>query len=302
MSIGSPIRRAAGSLALVASTLLAACGIAPMPVASRVTPGVGAMAKTAPVVRRYGLRFDAQTPKVRWTPGTISAGIPTRMDLRANLSPVDDQGPLNTCTGFAIAGLAEYRARMHKRAAELSPGFIYLWELKIENTLGQDEGARISTGMEVLRDKGIALESAFPYLPKADHQDGTKVHNFVSTMPSEAVTRGAAPFKETKITGIPDLNAFKAAIAKRKTIAFGISCFKSFESDAVKKTGIVPMPDAALEPMVGGHAVLAVGYDDAKQHVVFRNSYGTTWGDKGYGYLPYNYFKHDWVGDAWIAD
>ncbi|MBC7543713.1 MAG: C1 family peptidase, partial [Candidatus Sericytochromatia bacterium] len=185
---------------------------------------------------------------------------------------------------------------------ELSPGFIYLWELKKEGTLGTDEGANISTGMDVLRDQGIAPEERFPYLTKAEQLDGSKVHTFVSMLPSLAVNQAARAFKETTVTAVPDLNGFKAALAKRKTIAFGISCFKSFESDAVKKTGIVPLPDAALEPFMGGHAILAVGYDDSKQHIIFRNSYGTAWGDKGYGYLPYTYFKADWVGDAWIAD
>ena len=61
------------------------------------------------------------------------------------------------------------------------------------------------------------------------------------------------------------------------------------------------MPDRS-ERMLGGHAVLLVGYDDNKQLYKFRNSYGTGWGVEGYGYLPYQYVEHPQLaGDFWIV-
>ena len=69
---------------------------------------------------------------------------------------------------------------------------------------------------------------------------------------------------------------------------FGFTVYESLESVTVAKTGIVPIPGAS-ERSVGGHAVLAVGYDDRKEHVIVRNSWGAGWGDKGYCYLPYRY-------------
>ena len=113
--------------------------------------------------------------------------------------------------------------------------------------------------------------------------------------------KAAAANKIPGMKSVKDLDGFKAAIASGKPVAFGIAVYKSFMGPTVKTTGVVPMP-AANEQMLGGHAILAVGYDDAKKQVVFRNSWSPTWGDKGYGYLPYDYFAKDLAGDAWTAN
>ena len=69
---------------------------------------------------------------------------------------------------------------------------------------------------------------------------------------------------------------------------FGFTVYESFESQEVAKTGVVPMP-APGEQVVGGHAVLAVGYDDSAQTFMVRNSWGTGWGQAGYFTMPYAY-------------
>ena len=83
------------------------------------------------------------------------------------------------------------------------------------------------------------------------------------------------------------------------TIVIGISVYESFESVEVSKTGIVPIPKDG-ENNLGGHAILIVGYDDDKKCFKFRNSWGESWGDKGYGYIPYNYLTNpNLAGDFW---
>jgi len=67
---------------------------------------------------------------------------------------------------------------------------------------------------------------------------------------------------------------------------FGITVYESFESAAVSKTGKMPMPKPS-EKVLGGHAVLAVGYDDAAQRFIVRNSWGKGWGVQGYFTMPY---------------
>ena len=78
----------------------------------------------------------------------------------------------------------------------------------------------------------------------------------------------------------------KGCLAEGFPFVFGITVYESMMSDAVAQTGIVPMP-TTQEKVLGGHAILAVGFDDKTQRFKFRNSWGTTWGDDGYGYLPY---------------
>ena len=69
---------------------------------------------------------------------------------------------------------------------------------------------------------------------------------------------------------------------------FGFSVYESFMSPEVAKTGKVPLPPRG-EQLLGGHAVLAVGYDDSIQSFIVRNSWGPKWGMKGYCTMPYGY-------------
>jgi C1A family cysteine protease len=87
-----------------------------------------------------------------------------------------------------------------------------------------------------------------------------------------------------------------ACIAAGFPVVFGISVYDSFESDVVAKTGVVPMP-GANESNLGGHAICMVGYDNNKRLFKFRNSWGSSWGDKGYGYLPYAYVLNGNLAD-----
>jgi len=87
---------------------------------------------------------------------------------------------------------------------------------------------------------------------------------------------------------IQDLNTMQGCLASGYPFVFGFTVYASFEGAAVAKTGIVSMP-GAKEKTVGGHAVMAVGYDDATREFLVRNSWGPGWGLKGYFKIPYAY-------------
>ena len=84
------------------------------------------------------------------------------------------------------------------------------------------------------------------------------------------------------------LNQLKGCLAHGNPFVFGIAVYASFESDQVAQTGQVPMP-APGEQLLGGHAIMAVGYDDSTQRFTVRNSWGSGWGMSGYFTLPYAY-------------
>jgi C1A family cysteine protease len=93
----------------------------------------------------------------------------------------------------------------------------------------------------------------------------------------------------------------KQSIIEGFPFVFGINIYETFESENVKNTGNVPMPDTSNEKLLGGHAVMAVMFDDDKKVFGCRNSWGTNWGDKGYFYLPYDYILNsDLASDFWI--
>ena len=87
----------------------------------------------------------------------------------------------------------------------------------------------------------------------------------------------------------------------RKPVVIAARLYKSFKSKEARKTGLIPVPNPATEKSTGGHAMIAVGYDNARQVIIVRNSWGTDWGDGGYCYIPYAYFKaKDAAGRALI--
>ncbi|HAC46528.1 MAG TPA: peptidase, partial [Chloroflexi bacterium] len=87
---------------------------------------------------------------------------------------------------------------------------------------------------------------------------------------------------------IQDLNQMKGCLASGYPFVFGFTVYESFESATVATSGHAPMP-APSERAIGGHAVMAVGYEDANQWFLVRNSWGRGWGLAGYFTLPYTY-------------
>ena len=92
----------------------------------------------------------------------------------------------------------------------------------------------------------------------------------------------------------------KSCLAGGYPFIFGIDVYSSFESDQANQTGVIPMPTPD-DQLLGGHALVCVGYDDSKQYFIFRNSWSSAWGDMGYGYLPYEYMTDtNLCSDLWI--
>ena len=84
-----------------------------------------------------------------------------------------------------------------------------------------------------------------------------------------------------------------------RPFVFGFTVYESFEGPDVARTGVVPMP-GHQEKSVGGHAVMAVGYDDSTQTFLVRNSWGSGWGLGGYFMIPYAYLtNHGLANDFW---
>ena len=125
----------------------------------------------------------------------------------------------------------------------------------------------------------IAAETAWPY-------DITK---FATRPPKKCYDAALANQALGYQRLTPVLSQLKGCLASGYPFVFGFSVYESFESAAVAKSGVVPMPDGSREKMLGGHAVLAVGYDEGKQRFIVRNSWGAAWGIKGYCTFPYAY-------------
>lgn len=244
------------------------------------------------MTRKYG--WIRQLPDSRDFVYTFEKPVelPPSVDLRAKCPPVYDQGRLGSCTAQAIAAAFEYN-HVRAKLKDWVPSrlFIYYNERKMEGTIPVDAGAIIQDGIKSVVKQGVCPEAEWPY----------KIERFAAE-PSPKAYRSAAKHVIKKYSFIPqgDVNTMKQALAKRDVVVFGFSVYTSFESMEVARTGIVPMPQPG-ERRLGGHAVLLVGYDEARQVFIVRNSWGADWGDKGYCYFPYAYLASNLCADFWVV-
>ena len=236
--------------------------------------------------RKYTWKPDLPDHRDYLYVAPVGITLPTHVDLRPNCSPIEDQGNLGSCTANSLVGALEYLENKSGQVfVDLSRLFIYYNERVLENSVNTDSGAMIRDGVKTLNTLGVCPESEWPY-------QITKFKN----KPTTVCYKDALTHKISVYQRITTLNDMKSCLASGNPFVFGFTVYTSFESAAVAKTGIVPMP-AKSEKVLGGHAVCAVGYDDAKQWFIVRNSWGTSWGDKGYFYIPYAYVTNTNLAD-----
>jgi C1A family cysteine protease len=218
----------------------------------------------------------------------ILAKLAPKKDLRSGCPPVYDQGQLGSCTANAIAAAVQFDLKKQKvKVFAPSRLFIYYNERVIENTVNSDNGAQIRDGIKSIANDGVCPEPEWPY-------DITK---FADKPTPQCYTDGAkcqaVGYQRLVSTNI---NQLKGCIASGFPFVFGFTVYDSFESADVAKTGVLNLP-GSQEKVQGGHAVLAVGYDDTAQRFTVRNSWGKDWGIKGYFTIPYAYLTNTNLAD-----
>ena len=233
--------------------------------------------------------------------------LPPAVDLRSYCSPVEDQGNLGSCTAHAGVGLIEYyERRAFGRHTDASRLFLYKVTRNLMKLRG-DSGAYLRTTMGAMVLFGVPPESYWPYTDKEesfDREPSAFCYAFAQNYQTIKYFRhdpaGAKPADV--------LHSLKVYLAKGMPFIFGFSVYNSIEQ--AEATGFIPFP-SKRERMEGGHAVMAVGYDDkleitnnfshekTKGALLIRNSWGTGWGDHGYGWLPYEYVLRGLAEDFW---
>jgi len=218
-------------------------------------------------------------------PGNPANAPPTTaiVDYTAEMLPVRDQRNEGSSTGFAVAAALEYQIRksLHQRV-RLSPRFVYNYAREREHMLVVDGGATLADAVLVAKENGVVADEVWPYI----------AGQYASRPP--VGIDNAKHYRATKTTQISSLAEIKAALANGPVVA-GITVY---ESVFTTKSGIVPLPGPS-ERMEGGYPVCIVGYDDQRKLLKFEASWGSAWGDHGYGYISYDYAEKFLSTDNW---
>lgn len=241
---------------------------------------------------KYGWRPDRPDHRdVRLSFASLPRPTPPRLDLRSSYPAVYDQGQLGSCTGNAIAGLCQHVMMQENQAGAFEPSrlFIYYNERAMEGTVDHDAGASIRDGLKSVASQGVCPEASWPY-DVSKYTVKPPDHCYSSALQHPATAYARVNQDEASI---------EAAVLNMCGVVFGFTIYESFESSAVAGTGYVPMP-RANESALGGHAVVIVGYDRIRKLFICRNSWGTSWGERGYFYLPYAYvLNYGLAADFW---
>jgi C1A family cysteine protease len=234
-----------------------------------------------------------------------TATLPAKMNLRTYFSTVEDQGGLGSCTANAAVALLEYfEKRASGRYINASRLFVYKTERDLLGFKG-DTGAYLRTAMEALVLFGAPPERYWPYDPRPA---ASNTHYDVE--PPAFCYAFGANFQGTKYFRLdgPGVTATETLANIRASIAGGFPCMFGFpvypEYDNPLPGALIAYPGPGSSSR-GGHANVAAGYDDDlmingdKGALLVRNSWGTSWGDAGYGWMSYKYVTQGLANDWW---
>jgi C1A family cysteine protease len=237
-----------------------------------------------------------------------TAKLSDKVDLRDGFSPIEDQGSLGSCTANAGVGLLEYFERgASGKSLDASRLFLYKATRDLMGQSG-DTGAFLRVTMQAMVLFGIPPEEYWPYtIAGFDAEPSAFCYAFAQNYRAIQYYRLDPP----EVTDPNELlGRIKTNLAARLPSMFGFTVYASYEQ-AAAAGGAFPVPMDG-ERRVGGHAVVACGYDDAKKitnsaptakptvgALLIRNSWGTAWGEGGYGWLPYEYVLRGLAQDWW---
>ncbi len=232
---------------------------------------------------------------------------PSSVDLRNWCSKIENQGQIGSCTANAGAGVVEYfENRAFEKYLDVSRLFLYKVTRNFAKISG-DNGAFLRNTMGALVLFGVPPEEYWPYTDKTpdfDREPTAFCYSFASNY------KGIRYFRhdDTSLTKEQVLESVKKSLAAGIPSMFGFTVFSSISQAGT--TGKIPFP-CTNDKILGGHAVVAVGYNDSmiiknstcgistQGALLIRNSWGETWGDKGYGWLPYDYIRNEVALDFW---
>lgn len=246
-------------------------------------------------ITRYGWKPDLPDSRdLRYAaPAHVITALPPMVDLTNQCPPVYDQGDLGSCTANAIGAAFEFDL-LKQNLTDFMPSrlFIYYNERAIEGTINSDSGAQIRDGIKSVARQGVCSEESWSYIIS---EFAVKPYH---TCYTEALNNTAVSYHRVS----RDIDQMRGCLAEGYPFVIGFTVYTSFKSQQVTQTGVLNLPDTNAERVLGGHAVLIVGYDDSSSRFRVRNSWGPDWGQHGYFTMPYEYLLDEGLSrDFWTV-
>lgn len=246
---------------------------------------------------KYALKRDKVDTRDHVLQLPKKPSLPSSVDLRTSgfMPRVLDQGLAGTCAAHASANALHFLLKKEK-VGDWSPSRLYIYfvtRVYVEHTpASEDSGVCIRDVCKALKMYHACDEKFMPYRDTD-----------IALKPSALAVTNANLHKQIQYSAVPQsLTDFKTTLAAKIPIIVGIQVYESFESDAVASTGQVPMPNMNKEQCLGGHAVLLTSYDDTTKKFTCANSWGNSWGDKGFFHIDYDYLMNpDLCSDCWAV-
>lgn len=219
--------------------------------------------------------------------------LPVKFDLRTAfpgcVPPVLDQGQLGSCAGNQISNAMRFCLTKQK-VSIFQPSRLYIYYF-----------GRLFEGSDVHQDTGMSISGVCGSIAKygacSENNWGYDITKFTQQPVRNAIIAAYTHIPGYKFLRVPqNLISIKTALVSGFPVIIGVQLYSSFESDAVSRTGVIPMPDKTKEQLLGGHALNLIAYDDTTQTFTGQNSWGTGWGNKGFFTIPYQYILDSSLG------
>ncbi len=218
--------------------------------------------------------------------------LPGKTDLRPHCPSVFNQGDrIGSCTANAVCNAFRFNLVKQGIQRPFMPSrlFVHYNARVMIGTERQNHGAQIRDAIKSVAKQGICRESNWPYIAK----------KYALTPPRAAYVEALQhqAIRYQRLQQKPD--HLKICLATGHPFVFGITLYDGFESEKMTQHGVLAMPKKN-EGLVGGHSVLAVGYDDKSERFIVMNSWGDAWGKKGFFTVPYAYLlEPNLAADFW---
>lgn len=246
-------------------------------------------------VKGYGWKRDLPDHRDHFYTVPAPVQVPRKVDLSPQCPPVFDQGQLGSCVSNAVTALFQFDEMRQKEDDASQPNsrlFLYYNARSLEDAVGYDAGATIRDGIRAVAAYGSVKESAWPY----------DIEKFTVRPTDEVFSQARKDIITEYRRIVQKIADLRACLASGNPFAFGFTVYQSFESQEVAQTGNASMP-GWFDRAIGGHAVMAVGYNDDTKRFLVRNSWGNKWGlpdNPGYFTIPMEYLLNpDLAGDFW---